>query len=112
MTYKMERFKVTLSDDSNLMKQYGGTSQVETSLVRGLDAEFNDSLALNDLCSPHLRPEKATRKLYCVWYRPSEIDRTVGCALSLLITVTSRAETRVHADVITGGMSHLKPWNS
>lgn len=45
MTYKMERFKVTLSDDSNGMKQYGGTSQVETSLIRGgLDAEFNDSL--------------------------------------------------------------------
>lgn len=41
VTYKLERFKVSLSDEANLCKkQYGGTSQAETSL--GVD--FNDSL--------------------------------------------------------------------
>ena len=48
MSYKMERFKVTLSDDSNLKKQYGsttGSAQVETSIARGnLELDFNESL--------------------------------------------------------------------
>lgn len=49
MSYKMERFKVTLSDDSNIKKQYGSTTgaaaQVETSIARGnLEIDFNDSL--------------------------------------------------------------------
>lgn len=45
----MERFKVTLSDDTNLKKQYGSTTgaapQVETSIARGnLEIDFSDSL--------------------------------------------------------------------